>query len=244
MLTNLASAQSELQSDLQEVKSALEVNISELNARANSVDMQLANLTATLDKAHDTFQRNISLLRAEVFSRFSTIESQLDTYANRTDAQLSDLTSTLSEMRHNLTSTRQELLASKSAIDLLIVRANSTELQLRNLTSTLGELHGDIGDNQHQLKNLSSTHEGHEHKINQITLNMSRFHENVSLSQQINAREISALHSNVSSLNSQISTNHNQIQGLSKEQSRLNARLREIEAKVNSASTYPQLLYI
>ena len=84
-----------------------------------------------MGEAHDALQQAILLLRAEVFGRFSTNESQLNTYANRTDTQLRDLNSTLSEMRHNLTSTRQELLASKSAIDLLTVRANSTELHLK-----------------------------------------------------------------------------------------------------------------
>ena len=296
-LINLASALSELQHDLDSTtrdflatKSRLEVNISQLNARANSTDaqlrdlafsrsemqynltstrqeflasnsaidsltvransteLQLENLTATLGEAQKDFQQTISRLRAEVFSEVSTVESQLNTYANSTDAQLRDLNSTLSEMQHNLTSTRQELLASKSAIDSLTVRANNTELHLRNVTSTLGELHGDIDDNQHQLKNLSSLHEELEQKIHQITLNMLTFHKNVSLSQEIHAREISALQINLSSLNSQVSTirngveqlqtRHNdQIQRLSNEQSRIDARLREIEAKVNSAST-------
>ena len=225
-------------------KSALEVSISQLTVRANSTDIQLANLNATLGEAQDALQQAILLLRAEVFSEVSTVESQLNTYANSTDAQLRDLNSTLSEMRYNLTSTRQELLASKSAIDLLTVRANSTELHLRNITSTLGELHGDIDDNQHQLNRLSSMYDEHEGKIHQITLNILRFHENVSLSQGIQAQEVSALQVNLSSLNSQISAIENGVEqlhtrheDLSKEQSRLTARLSEIEAKVNSAST-------
>ena len=254
-LINLAFALSELQRDLDSTtqnflttKSALEVNISQLNARANGIDMQLANLTATLGEAQDGLQQAISLLRAEVFSRFSTIESQLDTYANRTDAQLRDLTSILSEMRYNLTSTRQELLASKSAIDLLTVRANSTELYLRNITSTLGELHGDIDDNLHQLNRLSSMYEEHERKIHQITLNILRFHENVSLSQEIQAQEVNALQFNLSSLNSQISAIENDVErrhdDLSDEQSRIDARLEELEAKVNSASTASPLYLV
>ena len=91
-LINLTFALSELQHDLDSTtrdflttKSALEVNISQLNARANSTNMQLENLTATLAEAHDGLQQTISLLRAELFSRVSTIESQLDTYANGTD---------------------------------------------------------------------------------------------------------------------------------------------------------------
>ena len=139
-------------------------------------------------------------------------------------------------MRQNLTSTRQELLASKSAIDLLTVRANSTELHLRNITSTLGELHGDIDDNQHQLNRLSLMYEEHERKIHQITLNILRFHENVSLSQEIQAQEVSELQVNLSSLNSQISAIENNVEqlhtrhnDLSEEQSRINATLRAIE---------------
>ena len=118
-----------------------------------------------MGEARDDLQQSISLLRAEVFGKVSAIESQLDTYANSPDAQLRDLNSAQSEMRHNLTSTRQELLASKSAIDSITVRANSTELHLRNITSTLGELHGDIDDNQHQLNRLSSMYDEHERKI-------------------------------------------------------------------------------
>ena len=250
-LINLAFALSELQHDLDSTtrdflttKSALEVNISQLKARANSIDMQLQNLTATLDEAHDGLQQTISLLRAELFSRVSTIESQLDTYANGTDEQLRDLNSALSEMRYNLTSTRQELLASKSAIDVLNAHANGTDMQLRNITATLGELHGDIDDNQHQLNHLSLMHDEHEQKIHQITLNMLRFHENVSLSQEIQVQEVSALQFNVSSLNSQISAikhdiiqHDNLTQRFYNEQSRIDARVMEIEAKVNSAFT-------
>ena len=250
-LINLASAQTELQHDLDSTtrdflttKSALEVNISQLNAHANGTDMQLQNLTVTLDEVHDDLQQAISLLRAGLFSKISTIESQLDTYGNRTDEQLRDLNSALTEMRYNLTSTRQELLASKFAIDILNAHANSTDMQLRNITSTLGELHGDIDDNQHQLNHLSLMHDEHEQKIHQITLNMLRFHENVSLSQEIQVQEVSALQFNVSSLNSQISAikhdviqHDNLIQRFYNEQSRIDARVREIEAKVNSAFT-------
>ena len=174
-LLNLAFALSELQHDLDSTtrnfmitKSALEVSISQLTVRANSTDIQLANLTATLGEAQNGLQQTIALLRAEAFGKVSTIESQLETYANRTDAQLRDLTSALSELRYNLTSTRQELSASKSAIDLLTIRANSTELHLRNITSTLGELHSDIDDNQHQLNRLSSMYEEHERMIHQM----------------------------------------------------------------------------
>ena len=147
-------------------------------------------------------------------------------------------------MRYNLASTRQELLASKSAIDILNAHANSTDMQLRNLTATLGELHGNIDDNQHQLNHLSLMHDEHEQKIHQITLNMLRFHENVSLSQEIQVQEVGALQFNVSSLNSQISAikhdviqHDNLIQRFYNEQSRIDARVREIEAKVNSAFT-------
>ena len=158
-------------------------------------------------------------------------------------------------MQYNLTSTRQELFASKSAIDVLNAHANSTDMQLGNLTSTLGELHGDIDDNQHQLNRLSLMHDEHEQKIHQITLNMLRFHENVSLSQEIQVQKVSALQFNVSSLNSQISTIENnveqhrthydeQIRTLSDKQSRIDARVSEIEAKVNSASTTSPLTYI
>ena len=241
-LINLTFALSELQHDLDSTtrdflttKSALEVNISQLNARANSTNMQLENLTATLAEAHDGLQQTISLLRAELFSRVSTIESQLDTYANGTDTQLRDLNSALTEMRYNLTSTRQQLLASKSAIDVLNARANSTDMQLRNITSTLGELHGDIDDNQHQLNHLSLMHDEHEQKIHQITLNMLRFHENVSLSQEIQVQEVSALQFNVSSLNSQISAIKHDVIQHDNQQSRIDARVREIEAKLNSA---------
>ena len=221
--------------DLLASKSAIDV----LNARANSTDMELENLTATLGEAQDDLQQAISLLRVELFSRVSTIESQLDTYANGTDEQLRDLNSALTEMRYNLTSTRQDLLASKSAINVLNARANSTDMQLENLTATLGELHGDIDDNQHQLNHLSLMHDEHEQKIHQITQNMLRFHENVSLSQEIQVQEVSALQFNVSSLNSQISAikhdviqHDNLIQRFYNEQSRIDARVREIDARV------------
>ena len=75
-LINLASAQTELQHDLDSTtreflttKSALEMNISQLNARANGTDMHLENLTATLDEARDDLQQTISLLRAELFKK-------------------------------------------------------------------------------------------------------------------------------------------------------------------------------
>ena len=80
-------------------------------------------------------------------------------------------------------------------------------------------------------------------KIHQITLNMLRFHENVSLSQEMQVQEVSALHFNVSSLNTQISAikhdviHDNLIQRFYNEQSRIDARVREIEAKLNSAFT-------
>ena len=117
-------------------------------------------------------------------------------------------------------------------------------MQLRNITSTLGELHGDIDDNQHQLNRLSLMHDELEQKIHQITLNMLRFHENVSLSQEIQVQEVDALQFNVSSLNTQISAikhdvirHDNLTQRFYNEQSRIDARVREIEAKVNSAFT-------
>ena len=82
-LLDLAFALSELQHDLDSTtrnfmitKSALEVNISQLTVRANSTELHLANLTATLGEAQNGLQQAISLLRAEVFSRFATIESQ------------------------------------------------------------------------------------------------------------------------------------------------------------------------
>ena len=62
-------------------------------------------------------------------------------------------------MQHNLSSTRQELMASKFAIEVLNARANSTKLHLRNITSTLGELHDDVDDNRHQLSMIQEQHE-------------------------------------------------------------------------------------
>ena len=285
-LINLAFALSELQRDLDSTtrnflttKSALEVNISQLNARANSTDMQLENLANGTDaqlrdltSALNEMRHNLTSTRQELLASKSAIDllnaransadmqlanltvranstdmqlanltvransadmqlANLTVRANSTDMQLANLTATLDEARDGLQQTISLLRAE------LTVRANSTELHLRNITSTLSELRDGIKDNQHQLKNLSLMHEEHEHKIHQITLNILRFHENVSLSQEIHAREVNTLQFNVSSLNSQISTNDDRIQGLSNEQSRVNARMSEIEAKVNSAST-------
>ena len=166
-------------------------------------------------------------------------------------------------MQHNLSSTRQEILAIKSAIEVLDTQANSTKLHLRNITSTLGELDNDIDDNRHQLFLIQEKHEG---DIHQITLNMSRLSENVSLSQQIQAQGIIALQFDISSINSQISTmkltstrieddirqlgtridgNADQLQRLSREQARINVRIRELVAQVNSASaTFPLHLFV
>ena len=71
-------------------------------------------------------------LRTEISNNVSAIEFELATYANTTNSQLRDHTSALSEMQHNLSSTRQEILAIKSAIEVLDSQANSTKVHLRN----------------------------------------------------------------------------------------------------------------
>ena len=261
-LRNLASTLSEVRLDLDSTtqdflasKSAIEVDLSQLNARANNTDVHLENLSATLSEVHSGLQQSISHLGAEISNNISAIEFELATYANTTNSQLRDHTSTLSEMQHNLSSTRQELLASKFAIEVLNAHANSTKLHLRNITSTLGELHDDVDENRHRLSMLQ---EEHERNIHQITVNMSKLSENVSLSQQIHAQEIIALQLNISSLNSQIFSmkltstrieddirqlgtridrHADQLQRLSREQARINVRMRELAAQVNGAST-------
>lgn len=266
-LRNLASeVRLDLNSTTQDFlasKSAIEVDLSQLKAHANSTDIHLENLSATLNEVHDGLQQSISHLRAEISNNISVIEFELATYANTTNSQLRDHTSALSEMQHNLSSTREELLASKFAIEVLNAHANSTKLHLRNITSTLGELHDDVDDNRHRL---SMIQEEHERNIHQITLNMSKLSENVSLSQQIHAQEIIALQFNVSSLNSQISSmkltstrieddvrqlgtridgHADQLQTLSHDQARINVRMRELAAQVNSASTaFPLHLFV
>ena len=269
-LRNLASTLSEVHLDLnsttqdfQASKSAIEVDLSQLNAHANSTDIHLENLSATLSEVHTGLQRSISHLRAETSNNISATELELATYANTTNSQLRDHTSALREMQYNLSSTRQELLANKFAIEVLNAHANSTKLHLRNITSTLGELHNDIDDNMHRL---SMIQEEHERNLHQITLNMSKLSENVSLSQQIHAQEIIALQFNISSLNNQISSmkltstriehdvrqlgtridgHADQIQRLSHEQARINVRMRELAAQVNSASTaFPLHLFV
>ena len=108
--------------------------------------------------------------------------------------------------------------------------------------------------------------EEHERNLHQITLNMSKLSENVYLSQQIHAQEIIALQFNISSLNNQISSmkltstriehdvrqlgtridgHADQLQRLSHEQARINVRMRELAAQVNSASTaFPLHLFV
>ena len=154
-------------------------------------------------------------------------------------------------------------MAIKSAIEVLDTQANSTKLHLRNITSTLGKLDNDIDDNRHQLFLIQEKLEG---DIHQITLNMSRLSENVSLSQRIQAQGIIALQFDISSINRQISTmkltstrieddirqlgtridgNANQLQRLSREQARINVIIRELVAQVNSASTaFPLHLFV
>ena len=220
----------------------------------------IENFSTTLSEVQDGLQQSISHLSTEIST---AIEFELATYANTTNSQLRDHTSALSEMQHNLSSTRQEILAIKSAIEVLDTQANSTKLHLRNITSTLGELDNDIDDNRHQLFLIQEKHEG---DIHQITLNMSRLSENVSLSQQIQAQGIIALQFDISSINSQISTmkltstrieddirqlgtridgNADQLQRLSREQARINVRIRELVAQVNSASAaFPLHLFV
>ena len=261
-LRNIASTLSKVRLDLDSTtqdflasKSAIEVDLSQLNAHANSTDIHLENLSATLSEVHNGLQQSISHLGAEISNNISAIEFELATYANTTNSQLRDHTSALSEMQHNLSSTRQELLVSKFAIEVLNAHANSTKLHLRNITSTLGELHDDVDENRHRL---SMIQQEHERNIHQITLNMSKLSENVSLSQQIHAQEIVALQLNISSLNSQIFSmkltstriehdvrqlgtridgHADQLQRLSREQAIINVRMRELAAQVNGAST-------
>ena len=269
-LQNLASNLSELRLDLDSTtqdflasKAAIEVDLSRLNAHANSTDIHIEKLSTTLSEVQDGLQQSISHLRTEISNNVSAIEFELATYANTTNSQLRDHTSALSEMQHNLSSTRQEILAIKSAIEVLDTQANSTKLHLRNITSTLGELDNDIDDNRHQLFLIQEKHEG---DIHQITLNMSRLSENVSLSQQIQAQGIIALQFDISSINSQISTmkltstrieddirqlgtridgNADQLQRLSREQARINVRIRGLVAQVNSASAaFPLHLFV
>ena len=269
-LQNLASNLSELRLDLDSTtqdflasKVAIEVDLSRLNAHANSTYIHIEKLSTTLSEVQDGLQQSISHLRTEISNNVSAIEFELATYANTTNSQLRDHTSALSEMQHNLSSTRQEILAIKSAIEVLDTQANSTKLHLRNITSTLGELDNDIDDNRHQLFLIQEKHEG---DIHQITLNMSRLSENVSLSQQIQAQGIIALQFDISSINSQISTmkltstrieddirqlgtridgNADQLQRLSREQARINVRIRELVAQVNSASAaFPLHLFV
>lgn len=97
----------------------------------------IENFSTTLSEVQDGLQQSISHLSTEIST---AIEFELATYANTTNSQLRDHTSALSEMQHNLSSTRQEILAIKSAIEVVDTQANSTKPHLRNVTSTLGEL--------------------------------------------------------------------------------------------------------
>ena len=150
-LRNLTFAQNVLQRSLVSTgedflasKSALEGDILRLNAHANNTDVHLQNLTSTLGEVHDLLHQNVSVVRAELTTKLSEVESQLNMYANRTDAQLKNLTSIQGEVQQNLMSTRESFLASTSAIEIdisgLNAHANSTDVRLQNLTATLGEV--------------------------------------------------------------------------------------------------------
>ena len=138
-------------------KSALEGDILRLNAHANNTDVHLQNLTSTLGEVHDLLHQNVSVVRAELTTKLSEVESKLNTHANKTDAQLRNLTSTQSEVQHTLASTREDLLSSKTAfavdISLLTTHANRTDMRVKDLTSTLGNVRDALHQNLSHVRN-------------------------------------------------------------------------------------------
>ena len=151
-LQNLTFDQNELRLDLDNTREqllastlALEDDVSQLNAHANSTDIYLGNLGATLDEVRSILEQNISLVSDEFTTKISVIGFQLDTHVERTDVRLRNLSFTQNEIQCNLASTREDFLASKSAIEEDILQldahANNTYVHLQNLTSTLGEVH-------------------------------------------------------------------------------------------------------
>ena len=178
-LRNLRFTQNEIQRNLASTredflasKSAIEEDILQLDAHTNNTYVHLQNLTATLGEVHDLLHQNVSFVRAELITKLSAIESQLNTHANRTDVQLRNLTFTQNEIQGNLTTTREDLLSSKSSlavdISLLTTQANSTDIHIKDLTTTLGK----VRDALHQ--NLSHVRAELFVEISSIVLNISQ----------------------------------------------------------------------
>ena len=151
-LTNFTSALNDVNHNLDTTretfltsKSALELDISQLNTHANNTDTYLGNLTSALGEVHVAIQQNISHVSNQFFIKILALESRLDTYTQLTNGQLRNLTSVQNELQHNLASTGEDFLASKSAFQgdilQLNVHANNTDVHLQNLSSTLGEVH-------------------------------------------------------------------------------------------------------
>ena len=108
----------------------------------------------------------------ELHARLRRVGKPVAVAVNKVDGAVRNLTFTQNEIQGNLTSTREDLLSSKSSlavdISLLTTQANSTDIHIKDLTTTLGK----VRDALHQ--NLSHVRDELFVEISSIVFNISQ----------------------------------------------------------------------